>query len=383
MTPIEKLTKARAGLVMDQVFWASLALRLPFKADETVPRGATNGLVIKYNPGWIDGLSLAHAKTFIAHESGGHVGLAHHVRRGDRDPKRWNIACDYVVNILLKEAGFDLPSDCLFDSRYTGMSTEEVYEQLPQDAGGGEGGDSAGGGKGQDDGDGWNIGGVEDFPGKSESDFSAEEARSKVALVQAAQQAKAMGSIPGGIQRLLDEVLNPKVNWREALRYFVTKTAKNDYSWVPPNHRYVHKGLYLPSLRSLEMGDIVVAVDTSGSISARELEQFAGEMTGILEEFDTVCHVIYCDTEIDEDATEVFTNQDLPLTLTPTGGGGTSFIPPFEWVEENGIDLACFVYLTDLCSNRFPDETPDYPVLWGHIGSMGQTPPFGEVLEID
>jgi predicted metal-dependent peptidase len=135
--------------------------------------------------------------------------------------------------------------------------------------------------------------------------------------------------------------------------------------------------LYLPSLYSEELGTVVIAVDTSCSISNREIDQFGAEVSAILEEFDTTAHVVYCDTDVQW--TETFSQRDLPLKLHPKGGGGTDFRPPFEWVEDRQMEPCCLVYLTDLECSRFPEE-PSYPVLWVVVGDYRQPVPFGEVL---
>ena len=125
------------------------------------------------------------------------------------------------------------------------------------------------------------------------------------------------------------------------------------------------------------MGEIVVAVDTSGSIGTQELEQFAGEINAIINEAQPESiRVIYCDAALQ--AVEEFGPSE-PITLSPKGGGGTDFVPPFRWVEENSVEPKCLIYLTDLCCNSFP-VAPDYPVLW--VTDSHRTPPFGEKLRI-
>jgi predicted metal-dependent peptidase len=123
----------------------------------------------------------------------------------------------------------------------------------------------------------------------------------------------------------------------------------------------------------------VIVVDTSGSIGSDELNQFAAEMTAILREHQTSCTVIYCDAEVA--GVEEFTSEDLPLILNPKGGGGTDFRPPFEWVDEKGLQPSCMIYLTDL-EGTFPEQAPAYPTLWGIIGKSQITPPFGEEVQL-
>jgi predicted metal-dependent peptidase len=189
-----------------------------------------------------------------------------------------------------------------------------------------------------------------------------------------------MGNLPGGVQRLVQEILYPPLNWRELLRHFVEESARKDYSWMCPSRRYLHQGLCLPGLYSKDLGHIVIAVDTSGSIDTDALSRFATEVSAILEVYDTVIDVLCCDTKIQDH--RQFDRQDLPLNIEPKGGGGTSFIPVFEWVEAQNLVPCCLIYLTDLECSRFPINAPGYPVLWVQTGNGGYPVPFGEVIRM-
>lgn len=379
----DKMQKARAGLIFDSPFFASIALRLRLVVDPSCQTAYTDGSVLGYNPEFVESLPLDEVKGLVAHEVG-HVMLAHHLRRQGRDIKKWNIAADYALNDVLLAAGFKLPEGGL-RGMGTDKSAEYIYGNLPdeppQDSEDGQGDGQGQSQQGQ--GDPGGCGEVRDAQnGQGQaltpSELAAAEAEVKVMVAQAAQTAKMMGTLPAGLARLVGEIVEPKISWREVLRRFLTTSAKNDYSWMPPNRRHVHAGIYLPSLRSEELPEIVVAVDTSGSIGQREIDQFAAELTSVLQEFQTTCTVLYCDSKIGK--TETFTSQDLPLTLNPVGGGGTDFKPPFQWVIDQDVNPACLIYLTDLECNSFPEE-PGYPVLWANIGKE-QNMPFGEVITI-
>lgn len=370
----EKISKARAGLILDQPFFGSLSLKLILKEDITCETAWTDGVSLGYNPAFIDELHLDQVKGLLAHEVM-HCACAHNTRRGNRDGKRWNVAADYAINPLLNEAGFVLPPGVLFDFSYKGKSADEIYTLLPasSDGNGGSGKSDPGG-----------CGEVRDNTGKdgkapTQSETVQAEQDWKIAASQAAQQARVSGQLPAWLDRFVKEVLEPKADWREVLRRFVDQSAKNDYNWAQPNRRYIPQGLYLPSLKSDELPPIVVAVDTSGSISHEIIEQFAGEITGILQEYQTSCTVLYCDTQIA--GVEEFGSEDLPIELQPRGGGSTDFRPPFTHIEEHNIQPSCLIYLTDLCCSRYPDE-PGYHVLWAHIGDYGRTPPFGEIIKL-
>jgi len=374
----KQILKARAGLVLDSPFFASLLLRFQCIEDSTCDTAWVDGRVIGYNNDYIDSLSLSETKGLLAHEVM-HIALEHHIRRQERDPQRWNIATDYTINDILVDSGFQLPKGCLMGMG-TDKSAEWIYNHLPT----------------QNDKDGKRRWGQSNDPGRcgevrdakgadgkavSPADQQHISAEVKVLVAQAAQAARSAGRMPAALDRLVKEILEPKVPWAEILSRFIQSSAKNDYVMIPPNRRYIHRGLYLPSLRSNELSEIVIVVDTSGSIGESEINQFAAEISSILQNFETTIaiSVVYCDATIH--GVQEFTSQDLPLTLKPIGGGGTDFRPPFEWVKHEGKAPACLIYLTDLCCNRLPDE-PDYPVLWVTIGRECREMPFGEVINI-
>jgi len=380
-TAKDKMTKARAGLILDMRFFGALALKLQFKEDPTQPTGWVNGVHLGYNPEWIESLSLDEVKGFIAHEVM-HCASNHHTRRCQRAPKRWNVAGDYVINPVLRDCGMALPAGGLLDQNFVGLSTEAVYGKLPEKHGDGPGGDGEGG---------W--GEVRDYPGPgkdgdkdgkgqgkpSPSEMQEHEQDWKISTRQAAQAAKACGKLPGALEGFVDEILAPKVDWREMLRAYVERSAKNDYNWTRPNRRYLQGGIILPSLHSLELGEITLAIDTSGSVGSDELSQFAGELNSILEEYQAcTVNLIWCDSRVQ--GTETYTQDELPIKLTAKGGGGTDFRPVFDHIDQSGDTPACLIYLTDMYGN-FPGTAPAYPVLW--IATTDRKAPFGETVRIE
>ncbi len=382
----DKLQKARAGLVLSQPFFASMALRLTIKEDSDCETLWTDGKTLGYNPSYIDGLSLDECKGVLCHAVM-HCACGHSFRRQERDTTRWNEACDYAINGLLDAADVTLPEGKYLDHSYDGKAAEEIYASLPEplqnDSGQGSGTGSGNDNNDQQSQDPGKCGEVRDGKDEdgniaSQAELQQQEQEWKVALSQASQQAKAQGCMPGGMDRLVQDILEPLVNWREVLRRFVDQTAKSDYSWMRPNRRYIAAGLYLPSLKSEELGPIVVAIDTSGSIDRNLLDQFASEVTAILQDYRTTCKVIYCDSRVT--GVEEFTQDDLPLKLNPRGGGGTDFRPVFDLVEETGELPACLIYLTDMYGS-FPESEPSYPILWASVG-CGIEAPFGETVQL-
>lgn len=393
MTPQDKISKALIKLLLHNPFFATLLLRLRMVEDNTQPTGYTNGVRIGYNSKWVESISFEETMGFLVHEAY-HLILMHDIRRNHRDAVKWNHACDYAINLDLLDRNFQLPTGGLVNDKFKDMTADAIYNLLPEQQGmpqWGEVRDQPGPGD-DDDGEGKSgkngKGNGKPMP-VSQSERNFQEQQRKMELEKARQSAKRAGKLPAGMNRLIDDILAPKLDWRVVLRRFVSAYARNDYAWYPPNRRFVHMGLYLPSLRSNEIEKIVLAIDTSGSLSQKELAQFAGELNSILEEVDTTLEVMYCDAKLhgrrDAEVYEpdTFRRDDLPLRLEMRGGGGTSFRPPFEWLEEQGIVPTCFIYLTDMWCHDFPEPEPEYPVLWIQSGDYDNDPPFGELLSLE
>jgi len=396
---LNAVTRARAGLVLDYPFFGALALRLEVIPSDAVPVAAVDGKTLKYNPAHWEALPPGEARFILAHEVL-HCALLHHTRRGSRDGETWNKATDYAVNEVLETAQVGtMPAGALYNPAFSGMSAEKIYailkrEEDDQKQGQPQGGGAANGpaqeapsptGTVDDAPPSTQPGAGQPAPGQgpqqmTEAEQSAEENAWQVATTQAAQAAKVAGKLPGGMERLVSEIIAPVMDWREALRAFVT-ASREDYTWSRPNRRHIWRGVYLPGVHSEALRDVVVAVDTSGSIDPETLAAFSAELTGILEDFQgSSLRVVYCDAQIQ--GTQEHTSDNLPVTLEAKGGGGTDFSPVFDWVEEENLTPPCLVYLTDL-EGRFPAETPPYPVLWVVWGGSETPPPFGDALPLD
>lgn len=371
----QKITKARADLVMGHPFFGTLALRLKMVQDPSIETSVTNGATIRYNPEYVKEMPNGKIKGMLAH-SVMHSAFLHHTRRGARDVSKWNKACDYAINPILEQAKFELPEGKFNDPQYAGMTAEHIYSLLPE-----EPGDQNPGQNPDPGGD----GGVEDSPnsqnqGSSQSQEHAEEAEWKIAVSQAAHVAKQQGKLPGDIERMLEELLEPVFPWKDILWRFATEKSNDDFSWKRGNRRFIGQGIYLPSRVSDDsMGIMVVVIDTSGSISQRELTEFGSEIAGIHRDVrPRILYVIYCDADIAH--IDEFGSDD-EVTFAAHGGGSTDFRPPFTWIEEQGIEPRALVYLTD-GYGPFPEESM-FPVMWC-INNHDVVPPHGEhlVLEI-
>lgn len=381
MSPQQKMTKSRANLVMMQPFFGALALRLKVVEDPAIQTASCDGSTLAFNPKFVNELTVSQCTGLIAHEVM-HAALMHHTRRGDRSPKRWNVACDHAVNNILKKSGFDLPSGRYADPAYDGASAEHIYTLLPEDQNDNNGDGGSGGGNENSDPGG--DGGVQDSPnsqnnGASASQQNAEETEWKVAVAQAAHVAKQAGRLPAGMERLIEELLEPQLPWRSILRRFMTERANDDFSWKRGNRRFVAQGLYLPSRESEGSGEMVVVIDTSGSIGQKELTEFGNEIKGIVEDVrPSKTYVMYCDASVAH--VDEFKPEDK-LEFAAHGGGGTDFRPPFEWLEERHIQPKALVYLTD-GYGPFPEEPASFPTMWV-INNDRVSPPHGEHLVLE
>jgi predicted metal-dependent peptidase len=389
-----RIQKARTALLLDHPFFGSLLYRLKDRESLAVKTMATDGVSLLWNPEFVETLNAATLAGTLAHEVM-HPALHHHLRRSGRDPKRWNIACDYAINPLLVDAGLKLPEGVLLENRFRAMSAEQIYNLLESEqdsdptphndqectASDNSNGSPAGNEPNdpaapETDG---GIGQVLDAPLESDdSPSEQEQAREwEIAVKQALTLAQQAGKIPAGLDRTMEGVAEAAVNWRELLRRLWSETTMADYSWTRPNRRHIWSGLYLPGLVKEGVGEIVMAVDCSGSISGRQLRLFEAEARSILEgQRPERVYVLYFDAVVQN--VEIY-EAGQPISLNPVGGGGTEFGPCFEWVEERGITPQTMVFLTDLYGS-FPPSAPCYPVLWASTGR--RQAPFGEVIPL-
>jgi predicted metal-dependent peptidase len=386
------LSAARARLVLGRdarsVFFACLALRLTPTVDWGCPTMATDGRSLAFNPEFVSGLSADELLGVVAHEVL-HCAMRHFARRGSRRQSLWNEAADLAINGVLADAGFALPACRLMagEGRHASLArglSAEAYFALLDDSRA-EDGQAAPGSRGGDtsvptDPDPGGCGGVREPVGGSHAAAVDQVAEWAAAVAQAEAASLSRGDLPGGLARAVSEARRQPADWKAVLRDFVSAAARDDYSWTRPNRRFVARGLYLPGLRSERLGEIVVAVDCSGSVSGRELAAFAGEADAIVSAFDCSATVLYHDSAITN--VQEWHPSDGPLVLQAKGGGGTDHRPVFDWLERSGKSPACVICLTDLDS-RFPSRPPDVPVLWAVSGGKRPEPPFGRAIYLE
>lgn len=414
--------QARVSLIKTHAWWGSLSLRLtPVYTDE-VGYSATDGKRVFVNPVTFLKLDINDRRSIVLHETL-HPALGHLFRREERESKElWNIATDICIHNISEAEGVPViqkPDEDVRNFLFTlgfhqgrrhfvGMTSEKIYETLLQAAkkqdknkkvqGGGQGtalnaaGAVGGEGgccrkRGQDESekDKQSHGkGEGDKRGTNPSDSLGEEptdaqlAREwRAATVEAAIRA---GSRSATLTQLINEVSKARVSWADYLHEFLNRGLNGDFSWLPVNRRYIHEGQYLPTTQDIEVGEIALIVDTSGSMDEKKLGLAFGECKEFRRMYGCDVHFIECDAGVAA-YTYYSRGENLPEQFKAHGRGGTSFNPPFEFLQREGVIPKLALYFTD-GEGSCNVPTPPYPVLWVQIphqrGSGEYNPPFGE-----
>ena len=440
-----KLTAARAKLILDKPFLGALVLRLPLaEADANwCATTATDARKLYYNPEFIDSLSMSQTQFMLAHEAL-HCALSHFARRQHRVQHRWDLACDYAINPLLLEDGLAPPPNCNVMPQYLGMTAEEIYPLIEEtdendtidqhlfdqdnQSGGGQQGQApetpdrkqqtpGGGGDNSQREDDRQQGGEKPLDQQSEQDqgdgakpmeadstrsdqqqrdgdedgrgeptpppLSAEERQTlevqwQQRLAGAAQQAMQAGKMGGSMARLVEHLLQPRLPWRMLLARYMTAMARDDFTYMRPSRR--EGEAILPSLKSSQV-EIVVAVDTSGSIRAGEMDEFLSEVSALKGQMRARVTLLACDSSLSDGAPWVFEPwEEFRCPAEIRGGGGTDFRPVFEWLDEQGQRPELLVYFTD-AQGRFPEHEPNYPVIWLVKGR--ESVPWGQRVQLN
>ena len=389
----ELLVTARVGMLLKASFFGNLATRLKLvNADEWCSTAATDGRNFYYNTRFIKMLKPKEIEFLFGHEVL-HCVYDHFGRRGERDHQLWNIANDYCVNADLKKhrvGEFITSVPCLYDVKYEGMSSEEVYDILYENA---EKLDLNGlldkiidehmDGDDDDDGESNGAGGRNgDKQGKGRPKLTEEE-RAKIrdeikeAVLSAAQTCDA-GNLPAGVKRLIQNLTEPVLNWRELLRMQLESTIKSDYSWMRTSRKGWDMDAIMPGMKKTDAVEIAVAIDTSGSISEAQARDFLSEIKGIMESFDSYnIHVFTFDT--DTYNPQVYTSDNLENIedYDVQGGGGTEFTAIFRYLKDAEIEPKKLVVFTD----GYPFGSwgdPNYcDTVWIIHSNPNPEPPFG------
>lgn len=397
----QKLTAARTRLILDKPFLGALVLRLPLiEADPAwCQTSATDARSLYYSRDYMTPLTLGQVQFVLAHEAL-HCALSHFARRSNRDGERWNVACDHAVNLMLLEDGLEPVPGALYDKKYEGMTVEEIYpcidsddNEEPMDQHLYDDSPDARSARELDresseqtevllpvsnDGDN-EYGQAEKPPALNESERDQLDTQWRQRLASAAQQAMHAGKLNPSVARMIERILQSTVPWRTMLARFMSGSARVDYNLMRPSQRREGDAI-LPSLHTRQV-DIVVALDTSGSIDQTELDAFVAEVDAIKGLVNARITLLACDAALDQNGPWVFESwQSLQLPATLHGGGSTDFSPVFDWVAENSARPDLLVYFTD-AKGRFPASTPAVNTLWLVKGNAAV--PWGQRIQLN
>jgi len=379
LTAREKIIAARIQLMKKHPFFGSLAMHLrpiEYEEEEAKRLGIPTIAVdiygnMPYNKAFIEKRSVSEVMFLVAHEIM-HVALEHLRRRGNRLPDVWNYAADAEVNSILAES-MRPPNDAVFVKGAEKQSTEELYdyiirnfEKMKVQVSGyqwdvhleGEGNQNASGG-GKHQGKGQSGAGGQRYPFQRPDQ---EPLNPSSMIKEAAEFAKARGMLPAGIERKFKDLLNPKMDWRDVLQKFIAQLLPYDFTYMKPHKKSASTGVYMPSVLKEDI-ELIIAIDSSGSISDEEYAQFLTEVTAIVLQYPQVKGtLLICDAKI-QNVIELDASFD-PYSVHGGGYGGTSSIPVYEWIEkEKDNNIKLLIYFTDGWID-IPESTPPFPTIW-------------------
>jgi len=353
----DRIIVARVGLLLRHPFFGNMATRLRvLAADDWCMTAATDGRHLYYNTQFFNAMNNKEIEFVIAHEIL-HCVYDHLARREDRDPSLYNIAADYIVNnLLVRDKIGTRPKfiDIFQDFKYDKWTSEEVYDELFKNA---KKIDINSLGELLDEHVDWESGGDEDGNGESKegkgrprytkAELDAIKDELKEAMINAASAAGA-GNVPGEIQRMIKELTEPKMNWRELLRQQIQSTIRSDYTFARPSRKGWHTGAILPGMNFDQSIDICVSIDMSGSISNEQGTDFLSEVKGIMEEFKDYHIKVWCfDTKVyNEDDFSSDNGKDIG-EYQVMGGGGTDFDCNWTYMKKHDIQPKKFIMFTD------------------------------------
>jgi predicted metal-dependent peptidase len=394
LTPIEeKLTVARIGLMLRASFFGNLASRMKLIcADSWCQTAATDGKHFYYNSEFVEKLSVKNLEFLFGHEIL-HVCFDHFGRRGSRIPRIANIAQDFAVNQVLVDEKIGTVIDqvqiCL-DPQYRGLAWETIYDMLMENVQEISIDDILKGMDSLDDHISQDDSGTGDGDGDKEGScrprYSKEEWQQlrdewKEAMIQA--NAAAAGNVPAAIKRMIQDITEPKMNWRELLQMNIQSIVRSNYSFSRPSRKGWASGAILPGMIPEQTIDIAIALDMSGSIGQNEISIFLGEISGIVSQYQDFKINLFCfDTQTYSDAT--FTNDSINdlLEYEPIGGGGTDFACIFEHLKDKQSVPKKLIIFTDGYCNSWGD--PDYcDTMFLLFGNEGCQVPFGQAVHYE
>ena len=346
-------------------FYGSVLLSVGTQRDDDQPTMCTNGAWVKWNAEFVDRLTPDEVKGVLLHEAM-HIVSKHMLRFNARDHELWNIACDYVINNIVKEMGFELPEGGMFDDRFAQMNAEKVYDILVSEA-------------------------VEvptpkwgtfEQPVGSDADKKQIEASINQKIMIAAAAARARGTLPDEVDKLIREMQRADVDLYDVLKRTIGGDQPEDLTFSRPHRKmYAEAGIISPSTQKNSTGNLIVAVDSSGSVSANELSKFLHIMNGLADDLKPESiTVITCDTEV-KNVTRYERGEEIG-EIKIGGRGGTCCSPVFNLINRESMPVDHMIYFTDMEIWDYP-TAPDYPVTWVSSWLDGRPAPFGQTTYLN
>jgi predicted metal-dependent peptidase len=376
----EKISQAKAKLLVEYPYFGTLASRLEVVQNDDIQAFKSDGKILHYNSDFMQEATLSEV-AFIFANGAMHAALAHENRKNNRSGWLWQMATDFAINDMLVQNGLEMPDGAQYRKRFHGMYAEEIYAELKDDM--------LRDGELEYEAD--DAGDVEQNNAKQESEQQERVPQTKEELAEEILQEKLLaeealalllteskrGDIPESMERFFSLDYEGKIDWREELKVALDLYHKDDYALMPPNKKFLHMGVYMPSSQSNHF-HLVIAIDSSGSIDETLLSSFLSEVNFLMSMVQNyTIDLLVCDDKIR--LHEKFYAGDT-LDVKVIGGGGTDFRPVFTFVEQALEDTKLLLYFSDL-EGMFPKEEPNYKVVW--ITPKECEAPFGKVISLE
>ena len=376
----EKISKAKAKLLVDYPYFGTLASKLTLVQNDDIEAFKSDGMRLEYNDTYLSQLNISELE-FIFANGAMHVSLAHEKRKNDRSGWLWQMATDMAINDMLVENGLDMPYGAQYRQRFKGMYAEEIYVELKADI------------LREDENLEYEADSADDVQNKDEkkneeqeteqnSEQTHEQLQEEILQEQLlAEEAISLlekefkkGEAPASIERFFKLDFQGKVDWREELKAALDRYFRDDYTLLPPSKKLLSYGIYLPSSIS-QTFRLVIAIDSSGSVDESLLNEFLSEVNFLMSLVQNYqIELLVCDDKIHSHKT-FYSGDTLEVELR--GGGGTDYRPVFKHIENELDDVKLLLYFTDL-EGFFPTTSPSYEVKW--ISPKEGEIPFGELI---
>jgi predicted metal-dependent peptidase len=365
----EKISQAKAKLLVDYPYFGTLASKLELMVNDDMESFKSNGKKLEFRGAYLGELTIAEVEFLLANGAM-HQVLLHENRKNNRSGWLWQMATDIAINDMLLQNKMTMPYGAQYRKRFSGMYAEEIYAELKDDI------------LREDEDLEYEADDIDDVERKeNEQEKLQEEILQEQLLAEEAisllESHMKMGEAPVSIERFFNIKGFSKLNWRELLREAIDRYVRDDYAVMPPSKKLLYQGIYLPSNISNTFR-LVIAIDSSGSIDEALLDEFLSEVSFLMEQVQNyTVDIIICDDKIHSHAT-FQTGEALEAKVI--GGGGTDFRPVFEFIEANINDVKLLLYFTDL-EGIFPKQQPSYEVKW--VTPKEADVPFGELIFLD